>query len=232
MRSIEELINRQLNRWEMERRRREEEIEKGVAVEIKPIVTVSRQRGSRGAYIAERLAEKLGYQLLYREIIDEICKSSGYRRRVIESLDDKVRSRMELWFEGIFKGMYIDASDYFKQLYRIIMSVSAHGGVVVVGRAANFMLSRDQGFHMRVVAARPVRIENLVRYQQLTREQAEQEVRQFDKSRAEFVESNFHVNIDDPGAYDLILNTTYVDVDEAVQIVELGMRSKRKTLSV
>jgi len=230
MRSIEELINRQLNRWEMERRQRAEEIEKGVAPEIKPIVTVSRQRGSRGAYIAERLADQLGYQLLYREIIDEICKSSGYRRRIIESLDDRVRSRMELWFEGIFKGMYIDASDYFKQLYRIIMSVSEHGGVVVVGRAANFMLSRDHGFHVRVVAAKPRRIANLVQYEQLTPEQAEGEIRQYDKSRGEFVESNFHMNIDDPSVYDLVLNTTYLDVDEAVRIAELGMQSKRKVL--
>ncbi|UCD17284.1 MAG: cytidylate kinase-like family protein [Candidatus Zixiibacteriota bacterium] len=228
MRSIEELINRQLNRWEMERRQREEEIEKGVVPAVKPIVTVSRQRGSRGAYIAERLAEKLGYQLLHREIIDEICKSSGYRRRVIESLDAKVRSRMELWFEGIFKGMYIDSSDYFKQLYKVIMSVTAHGGVVVVGRAANFMLSREQGFHMRVVAAVPVRVQNLIKYQHLSQEQAEQEIKHFDRERADFVSSNFHMNIDDPGAYDLIINTTFIDIERAVRMAEIGINAKKE----
>ncbi|UCD95444.1 MAG: cytidylate kinase-like family protein [Candidatus Zixiibacteriota bacterium] len=226
MGSIEALIDRQLRKWELEKRMRLEAEKEGKEANARPIVTVSRQRGSQGSYLAEKLAVKFGYQLLHREIIDEICHSSGYRRQIIESLDDKVRSRMELWFEGIFKGMFIDSSDYFKHLYKVIMTISELGGVVVVGRGANFMLPYDQGFHIRVVAAIPKRVENLVKFQNLTQKQAEKEVRELDRSRSEFVKSGFRQDINDPRAYDMVINTTYIDIEDAVTLAEMGMRAK------
>lgn len=229
MSSIEAMIDRQLKKWEMERRIRLEAEKEGKKPVIKPIVTISRQRGSQGSYLAEKLAEKSGYHLLHREIIDEICNSSGYRRQVIESLDAKTRSGMELWFEGVFKGMYIDASDYFKHLYKVVMTISQLGGLVIVGRGGNFMLRRDQAFHIRVVAAVPKRIENLVKFQNLSQEQAEKEVKELDKSRAEFVKNNFRQDINDPRAYDLIINTTYIDIEDALILAETGMKAKMRT---
>jgi len=226
MRSIEEIINRQLNRWEMEKNQRQDETAPGELTSIKSIVTVSRQRGSRGAYLAERLAEHLDYQLLHREVIDEICKSSGYRRRIIESLDARVRSKIELWFEAFFKGLYVDASDYFRHLYKVIMSVSEHGGIVVVGRAAAFILGREQGFHIRTVASLPKRVDNLVRFQGITTDEAEREIIESDNERAAFVSNNFRHNIDDPGVYDMIINMSYIDVDDAVKMAVTGIRAK------
>jgi cytidylate kinase len=230
MSSIEALINRQLQRWEMERRLKQEAKKEGKKPEFKPIVTVSRQRGSQGSYLAEQLAGRLDYQLLHREIIDEISNSSGYRRQIIESLDDRVRSKIELWFEGMFKGLYIDASDYIRHLYKVIMSISELGGVVVVGRGASFMLAHDQSFHLRIIAAVPKRIENLVKYQGLTREQAEREVKELDRARSEFVRNNFRRDIDDPSTYDMIINTTYIGINDALELAEAGIKSKWKVL--
>ena len=50
MRSIEELINRQINQWEFAQKELNESPEKKANHKIQPIVTVSRQRGSRGHY--------------------------------------------------------------------------------------------------------------------------------------------------------------------------------------
>jgi cytidylate kinase len=226
MGSIESIIERQLRRWEMERRKRDEEARNGLKTQPKPIITISRQKGSRGGFFAERLAEQLGYQLLYREIIDEICNSSGYRRQVIESLDDRVRSRIELWIDGAFKGMYVDASDYLKHLYRVIMSISEHGGVVVVGRGANFIIKQEQGFSIRVVASLSRRIENLVLFQKLAREEAEKEIKSYDRARADFIHSHFKRDIDEPGAYDMIINTNNIEIETAVKMAQIGIRAK------
>lgn len=228
--SIDKLIERQVGRWNLERQKRLEAEKNGEKPVIRPIVTISRQRGSRGRHLAEKLAEKLGYELLHREVIDKICESAGYRRRIIESLDDKVRSRIELWFDGVFRGPYIDSTDYFRHLYKVIMSIAEHGGVVVVGRCANFILAHDQGFHIRVVCALPTRIGNLIRYQNFTRDQAEKEIKEFDRSRAELVRRNFRREIDDPQAYDLVINTTSIDIENAVRLAEMGMQAKMRSL--
>lgn len=226
MASIETIINRQIGRWEMERRlKTEAERERGKA-SVRLIVTISRQRGSRGSYLAERLAERLDYQLLHREIIDEVCNSSGYRRQVIESLDDKARSNIELWFDGMIKRQYVDASGYFRHLLKVIRSFAEYSGVVVVGRGANYILGSRQGYHIRVVAENDTRIENLMKYQSLSREQATQETKDSDRERADFIKSNFKRDIDDPGGYDLIINSTYTDIVRALEMVQLGINAK------
>lgn len=231
MASIGTIIDRQLRRWEMERRKKLEVIESGKKPEPKPIVTVSRQRGSRGSYLAEILAEKLGYQLLHREIIDEICNSSGYRRQVIESLDDRTRSNIELWFDGMVKGQYVDASNYLMHLLKVIRSISAHSGVVIVGRGANFILTPGEGYHIRVIADANTRIENLIKYQGMDREKAKHEVKVADKERSEFIHNNFKRDINDPAAYDVVINTTYTGIDEAFEMVNIGLGAKTKIIN-
>jgi cytidylate kinase len=226
MGSLEALINKQLRRWELEQKKRTEDINAGLVPAVRPIITISRQKGSGGAYFAEQLAERLKYQLLYREVIDEICNSSGYRRQIIESIDDKVRSRIELWMAGLFSGAMIDSSDYFKQLFKVISTIAEHGGVIVVGRGANFIIPAGRGFSIRVVASLSRRIENLMRVQNLTHEQAEKEIKRVDRERSDFIKSNFKRDIDEPGVYDLVINTTNISIETAIKIAEEGIRAR------
>ena len=80
MTSIEQIVDRQIRKWELLREKSENgEAERELPP---PIITVSRKRGSRGSYLARRLAEELDYQLMHKEIIDHIVNSSGMRRRL------------------------------------------------------------------------------------------------------------------------------------------------------
>ncbi len=232
MTSIETIIDRQLRRWEMERQKKLEVEKSDASPKKRPIVTVSRQRGSRGSFLAEQLADRLGYQLLHREIIDRICDSSGYRRQVIESLDDKTRSNIELWFDGLIKGQYVDASNYLMHLLKAIRSISAHSGVIIVGRGANFILSPGEGLHIRVIADINTRIENLIRFQNISKMDAESAVKKADKERSDFIYSNFRRDINDSTAYDLVINTTYVGIEDALEMVNIGIISKINSLNL
>ena len=89
MTSIDAIVNRQLLKWELQRKQADEE--KQDRPPPPRIVTVSRQLGSRGSYFARKLAEKLGFQSLHREVIDAISRSSGKRNRMIDALDQKFR---------------------------------------------------------------------------------------------------------------------------------------------
>jgi cytidylate kinase len=224
MPSIEQIVDRQIRKWELLKEKRENgEAER----ELPPrIITVSRMRGSRGSYLAGRLAEELDYQLMHKEIIEHIVNSSGMRRRLIESLDEKYRNQIELWLEGIFKGPYSDASDYFKHLYRAIITLSRLGGVVVVGRGSNFILTIQTGFHMRVVASSTVREQNLMKYEKLSQEEARRQIEDYDKERRDFIKRNFKRDIDDPEYYDMILSTNYIDIEDAVAFIKEAIEAK------
>jgi len=229
MTSIEAIINRQLLKWELEK------TETGPVAKSRPhpapIVTVSRQTGSRGSYFGSRLAVRLGYQRLHREAIDLICKSSGYRKRIIESLDDRFRSRLDLLAEAIITGQSVDLTDYARQLCEVVLSMSQLGGVVLMGRGGSFILGPERGFHLRVVCPKEKRVENLVKYKQLSPDEAVKTIDASDNDRRKFVARLFDHDIDDPHHYDLILNSSLMDVEEMVDTAVVAIKAKMSKLT-
>jgi cytidylate kinase len=228
MPSIDRILDRQVGKWESERsaHSREPGSRDRTGVPVQPILTVSRQRGSDGTILAERLAERFNYTLLHRDVIDRICESSGYKRRIIESLDGRARSQMQLMVESVLQGAYVDASDYLRALIEVIYSSSQLGGVVVVGRGSNFILGHERGFHIRVVAPLEVRVRNLAEREQLAERDALREIEKTDRERTEWIRKTCGRSIDDPLGYDLIINHLSISMESATSLVAAAAQEK------
>ncbi|HUV30880.1 MAG TPA: cytidylate kinase-like family protein [Acidobacteriota bacterium] len=227
--SIDSIINRQLLRWELQRKAAEES--KRERPRPQPIVTTSRQTGSRGSYFASRLAGRLNYQRLHREAIDAICKSSGHRKRIIEALDERSRSDLRVLVESLFTGHAVNHSDYLRHLSNVVLSMSRLGGVVVMGRGASFILGPGRGFHIRVVCPREKRIENLIKYVQLSEKDAARQVDTLDEQRRNFIRKVFGKDIDCPLNYDVVMNSAMIDVEEMVDMAVTAMHAKMDKLT-
>jgi cytidylate kinase len=195
------------------------------------IVTISREYGSRGSYFASLLAENLGYQLMHKEIVDAICASSGYRKRVIESLDEKYRSQLDVMVSSFLTGQAVDNSDYTRNLVAMVLSMARLGGVVLVGRGGNFILGPDRGFHMRFVCPKEERILNLVTYKNMPEEEARSGIEKSDRERRDLARKVFGADIDDPHCYDMVVNTAYIAIDELLDPVEKAITLKMNRLA-
>jgi cytidylate kinase len=214
---IEAIIDRQIRRWELEKKR---PLEIPAAPEKPgPIITFSRQRGTSGSIAAMKLAELTGFTLMGRDIIDQISFDIGTQKRLVESLDESVRSRFELWVEGLFKGRIIDSSDYLKSLAKIIGVISHHGRSIIVGRGANFILGIKHGFHVRVVADFQTRMNSLIQRRNLSEAEAKHEIETTDEQRRKFIKANFGKEIDDPQGYDMMINSTLLTPEHVAEIV-------------
>ena len=119
MTSIDSIINRQLLRWELEHRRTTEESIPPLA-EPHRIITISRQSGSRGSYLATQLAERLGFQRLHREVIDAMSKESGYFKRLLEALDERTQGHLSMAVEPALSGQLVDRTYYSEDLYKVV----------------------------------------------------------------------------------------------------------------
>jgi cytidylate kinase len=225
--SIDGIIDRQLRRWEMERTTaRTLASERAPAVLAQPIITFSRQHGSNGAAIAGQLAERFQYTLLHRDIIDRMCQSTGYARRLLEALDERSKSQVTNWFDAMLAGKYVDANDYVHALLKTMYSISQLGGAVVVGRGANFIVGPQGGFHVRVVAPREQRIRNVMARRNSSHKDASLEVDQRDHERAEFIRKLFGHSVDDPLAYDVIVNEAETTPNAILGWLEVAARDK------
>jgi cytidylate kinase len=229
--SIDALIDRQLRRWEIERysgmKRSPEHPSLPV---LGPLITVSRQHGSIGAAVAGRLAEHFRYTLLHRDMIDRMCESTGYARRLLEALDNHARSQLTTWVESMMAGTYVDAGEYLRALLATIYSIAELGGVVVVGRGANFIVGPERGFHLRVVAPRDTRIRAIAERKGIPEKDAAHEVDTRDRERADFVRRMFGHSVDDPLGYDLVLNADDVSADAVGDWLAAAARRKFERL--
>ncbi|HOJ61893.1 MAG TPA: cytidylate kinase-like family protein [bacterium] len=230
MPDIHHIVSRQVRRWmqdrEFQERALREHRETLRLCEAKPVVTVSRQRGSRGHELAKLLAHELNYGLFDHTIVNYIADHIGVRSELIESLDERNRSELELWIQGMLSGKIFSHDNYIHALIEVIKTVFLQGGVVIVGRGANYILAGTHAFHLRVIAPEKERIRNLVELEGMTESQAVAEIKRVDPERADFVKRYFHADINDPLHYDLVINMARTSLDAAVKTVLTALRAR------
>lgn len=225
MTSIQQIVDRQLRRWESERLAGLESARQARDVLPRaPSVTVARQAGLRGKVIARGLAERLGYQVVDKEIVDYIALNHDVRRKLLDMLDEQTVSGIKLWAEGIVRGQHVDRSDFLRFLSRTVRAIHLHGRAVILGRGANRLLADAEAFRIRLVAPIEWRLPVYMEENQCDEETARRELKASDAERSEFMRSFFHSDWADPAAYDLTLNVAGLPVEVAADMLEEAMR--------
>ena len=64
-----------------------------MTMKFQPIITVGRQYGSGGRYVAKLLSERLGIPFYDKELLVEASKDSGICQEVMENYDEKQEKR-------------------------------------------------------------------------------------------------------------------------------------------
>ncbi|MGI6457540.1 MAG: AAA family ATPase [bacterium] len=227
MHTIYHLVSRQINRWNLEHQLlHKKDSSLAHSVVVKPVVTISRQRGALGWMLAKQLSEELQYGFFDRKIVDFIAQDAGVNAELVESLDERGRSELELWVQNLLSDRVFDYDTLIQELSKVVKATALQGGVVILGRGANFLLQDSNALHIRVVAPEEVRIQNIVNREGLTSQEARQEIYLKDRERANFVKRYFHCDIESPLAYDLVINTGRVSLEESIKIVLTALRSR------
>lgn len=226
---IHQIIDRQIKRWELEAQSRAAaatEPEPAGPPVIHPWITVSRALGAGGSAIARAVAGRLDYQVYDRELLELLVREHHLHHRVLELLDERSRSSLEIWVQGIVRGRLVDKGDYLRTLASVLTSVALHGRAVIIGRGANFVLDASRGLHVRVTAPFDLRVGSVAAREGIGREEAERAVHRSDQERAAFIQGYFHHGIDDPLGYDLVINTAALGIEPASELIERTLRAK------
>lgn len=213
-RSINQIVEEQVQRWHILKKEKKDE------ESIPPVITISREPGSGGWVIAEKLAKKLGYDLFHQEMINEMAKGANVSNRVIETLDEKGLSVLEEWITSLVEMQHLWPDQYLHILMKVIGTIGRHGHAVIVGRGANFMLLPERTLKVRIVAPLDMRINNFSRDQGVSLEEGKRRLIKAESDRRSFIRKYFNANVSDIMHYDLILNTGKMTADIAVQTIK------------
>ncbi len=135
-RGIHKIIDDQIQKWEKLRAISPAEEEQPFAI------TISREAGSGGRIIAPRLAERLGYDLFHREIIQKIVEDASVSERLLETLDERAFNILDEWVSTLVNERHLWPDQYLKVLMKVIGAIDKHGRGVIVGRGSSFILPR------------------------------------------------------------------------------------------
>jgi cytidylate kinase len=223
-RSIEQIIEEQVRKWQFSIGKPKAE------TPFRPTVTISREPGSGGNVLGERLARRLAVELFHQEVIHAMAKSAKVSAQLLETLDEKGLSVLEDWMAYLVDFRHMWPDQYLKHLMKVIGAIGRHGGAILIGRGANFILPPERRLSVRVIAPVEVRVANVVRNHHVSEAEARKRITKTDSQRRAFVRKYFNTSVADPLNYDVLVNTGSVSIDGAVEAIAalLGMPASGK----
>jgi len=176
------------------------------------IITISRQMGSGGIPIAQKVAEKLGYTLVDGDAIMEVADQYGLTRESVEQADEKPPHFVETLDSKHEIALHL--------IELIILEYALKGNVIIYGRGGQDLLEGIQSvLRVRIIAPFEDRVERWAEREWLDPDRARRLVRKNDQQRAGFIKYYFDRDWDDPLGYDLVINTSRLSEEGAVRLI-------------
>ncbi|HEY1187629.1 MAG TPA: cytidylate kinase-like family protein, partial [Gemmata sp.] len=190
-------------------------------------VAISRQAGSRGATIAQKVADILAWQVFDHDTLDYLVQNEAARAQLLADVPADARAWADAQLGHLQRDHRLNADADALRLIRLVLTVAARGSAVIVGRAAGFMLPPETTVHVRVIAPSEARVAYLAQELRLTRPEAAAEVRARDERRALFLDQTLGRDPADPTGYDAVVNSERLGVEGAAQFIGWAVRTKQ-----
>ncbi|HEY3352454.1 MAG TPA: cytidylate kinase-like family protein [Polyangia bacterium] len=224
-RDILRVIDTQINRWRAEQRQRESEPTEAPA-SLPDAVCISNSFGAQGAVVAALVGERLQLPVYDREIVAHIAQTAHVHVETVETLDQRALSRIDDFVTALFRERAFDLNDYVRTLTRTVAALWGHGPCVLVGHGAVHIVPRDHRVAVRVVGAVPDRVRRVMALKGLDEKEARRLVQRTDAEREGFHRRGFGAWVDDPVAYDLIVNTSSLPISVCATVIVDAYRAK------
>lgn len=185
----------------------------------KIIVHISRDHGSKGSVIAEKLAEVLNCKVYDDSVIDDIAREHDLDSEVLKSYDEKPRrSILYRLSQGGGSDLPEKMMEYMFEYFQKIAATEDRA--VIVGRCAGEALENvDYNVNVFVTAKTAFRIQNVMDAFDLSFDEARLRIDEVDKARQRFHETYSTSRWQTFENYDLIINTTDIGIDGAVRMI-------------
>lgn len=194
-------------------------------------ITISRDLGALGNFVASELATRLAWQVYDKEIVDFIAANSNVRLDLVKELDERVQNLIHDTVDRLLHmadGISFGNEEYHKALLKTLATLAALGSAIIVGRGGANALPGQSGLHLRITASPEIRTRRISERHRIPLEEAKRMVQQVDAERRSFLRHHFKASAEDGRYYDLIINTDRISVEQAADAI-LGMMQQTES---
>jgi cytidylate kinase len=220
-RGLSEAAERQMRTWalDLETRQRLEQEKPSPKQLINPYVAISRETGVDAREIASLVAKQLGWKVFDRELLDYMTEHYNWPRVALDYVDERTASWFHETFAKWLDQRLVSQAEYVSRLGKIILLAAQHESNVFVGRGVQFILPREVGSSIRIIAPKKQRIKRIMERQQCNQKTAEKFIDETERGRADFVLRYFRHEVADPHLYDLVINLEYTSRQAAADVI-------------
>lgn len=204
------------------------------------VVTIARQFGAGGRTIGNRLAKELDYRFLDDVVLQELARRVNVTEEAVQDVESIAggvfsrivsamlsRSYMERLTGADFG--YIDQVIYLKILKEIILDLARKDNVILLGRGGQYVLEdHPKAIHILMVGEKKHRVAFMQNNYNLKPAQAEDAVEEGEKRRRQLYSLFRKTDYNDPLHYHLVLNTSRMTQDQALEQMVTLVRGAEK----
>lgn len=202
------------------------------------LVALSASYGAGGSRVGPALAERLGVPFLDRAIPFGVSERLDVDVETAQEHDERLGGgRLERILRG-FVGQNVGApvpiasemtidEDFRRATEEVLMVQAASGEGVILGRAAAILLrDRPEVLRARLDGPADRRATQAARLAEIEPEEAQKALKRLDRAHAEYTRRFYAADVCDPRLYDIVLDSTRIDFDKCVELLEVAARAR------
>src|ERR1035437_1818777 len=175
-----------------------------------PVLTIARECGAGGSRVAAMLAERLGAEVIDRQLVAEVARRLGLTADEVTAEEERPTSvadrliRSFGWISKAYGGSWgppsgdplSDPHQAVRQLTEeVIRETARRANAIIVGRGGAFVLADWPGvLHVFLRSAEPVRTREVMARLAVTEAEARRRLHQTDADRAAYARQNYEAD--------------------------------------
>lgn len=178
------------------------------------IITIAREHGSSGKQIGKIVAEKLNIPFYYKEVAALAAQESGLHKEFISDINvNSPKILHDLYLSTTVVQQAIKAQE------QIIRKIADQGSCVIVGRAADYILSDYENIvKIFIYAPKEYKIENIMKIYGDTYSEAVKNIQHSDETRSAYYHSISGSKWGNSHNYNLLIDSS-IGIEQCCKII-------------
>lgn len=199
-------------------------------MEKQTIISISREFGSGGHDIAERIADMLGLPMYDRKILRDIAEDMDVNVELLHKYDERPRNYMLTRRVGKYSNSMEDIL-VEKQFEYISRKAESGESFVIVGRCAETVLREFDGLiSVFITGAKEYKRGRIMREKSLSEADAAAEMAKVDRKRRQYHNRYSDHKWGDSRFYDLCIDASHLGVEGTADILERYISARIKAM--
>ena len=193
-------------------------------------ITITRDYASNSEKVASRLAEKLGWEYIGKDLVADIAKELHISESDVESFLKDSQSRLLRFVDKYTCSLVqrvvdreygcLDDKSYFETTKKLVEDVCEAGNAIILGWGGQCILQdRPNTLHVRLVKAEEQKIKAVMERYKVERAAARDLIGREENDRKSYIKHYFKKDWNDARLYDLIIDMAENSVEEAVDTI-------------